>query len=231
VFSNLPIVRISPYIRNAGLFAEFVVAVSADNIKQSNQFKLLKEEQYQRLGEVYSNEYIEHNKILRGFRDAKKKLGISSKKYPSSPEKLLRLFIRDKNLPSINLLVDIGNYVSLETLLSIGVHRLDSLGKQVSLQLTNGSELFIPLGSSKSAKIGGGEFAYTSDNKEIICRMDCMQCDSTKLSVTTSDCMYIIQGNANTSVEYVKQAVEKIIYLAQKYCNAQSRILKTEESG
>ena len=228
--SNFPHVKISSQVLEAGLFACFVAISNAKNNKKIQEFEELKEEQYQRLESKYTQQFISHNKILQGFRNARKALGILEEKYPASPEKLLEYFVRNKKLSNINILVDIGNYVSLETLLSIGVHRLDAIKNRVALQLTTGTELFIPLGVRDKTEIPAGEFAYFADESEIICRMDYMQCDRTKLSDTTSECLFIVEGNASTSMDYVNEAAEKIVFLTKKYCGGQSKYLNPERN-
>ena len=180
--SNFPRVSISSRVLEAGLIARFVALSNAKNSRKIREFEELKKEQYKRLESKYTQQFINHNKVLQGFRNARKALGILDEMYPASPEKLLAYFVKNKMLPRINILVDIGNYVSLETLLSIGVHRLDALETRVALQLTTGNDLFIPLGAKEKTEIPAGEFAYFTDESEIICRMDYMQCDRTKLS-------------------------------------------------
>ena len=226
---KVPHVSISSRVLEAGLFANFVVISNANNSKKVQEFEDLKREQCQRLERTYTQEFINDNRILKGFRDARNVLDVSDDGYPPSPEKLLEYFSKKNKLPAINPLVDIGNYVSLETLLSIGVHRLDALADRVSLRLTTGNEFFIPLGLNDKIDVPAGEFAYIANDNEIICRMDYMQCDRTKLSTATSDCLYIIEGNKNTSVEYVEQATKNIIQLAQKLCNASSVYINPEQ--
>ncbi len=109
----------------------------------------------------------------------------------------MNMLLKNGYLPNINLIVDIYNLVSVMTKLALGAHDLDSIKGDVSLRLTNGSETFLPIGYNKNKPISRGEYAYIDDNNDVLCRMEVRQVEKTKVTESTSNCMYIVQGNEN----------------------------------
>ena len=83
------------------------------------------------LGKKYQDKYqdipISEIPGVNKSRDLFKKIGIDPTKRRPSSESLLRRGLKDKGFFSINLLVDIGNWCSLEFLLPICVYDSDSI--------------------------------------------------------------------------------------------------------
>ena len=101
----------------------------------------------------------------------------------------------------------------------------ESLSYLTSAILTDGSEKFLPLGSSEYKDIGPGEYSYIDDSNEIICRLEVRQVEKTKIKLSTKNCFYIIQGNEYTDRNYIKGAVDELISLTSKYCGGKQKIL------
>ncbi len=159
--------------------------------------------------------------VLTGFRDLHTAVGVSNRKHISSPENLIELISKGRDLPSINPVVDIYNIVSLETRLALGAHDAAKLDGSVSLRLTDGSEQFTPLGSAEKKPIGAGEYAYVDEGcNEVICRLETRQCEKTKVVATTQECFFIVEGNRNTELSYVEDAVVRLQSLLEQYCGA-----------
>lgn len=161
------------------------------------------------------------DQILAGFRDLHTAVGASNRKHVSSPENLIELILAGRNLPSINPIVDVYNIVSLQTKLALGAHDMSKLEGSVMLRLTNGAEDFKPLGSTEKKVIGVGEYAYIDEGcNEVICRLETRQCEKTKVSGLSKTCFFIVEGNKNTEVDYIKSAVSKLQELLVEYCGA-----------
>ena len=107
---------------------------------------------------------IPQDPILAGFRRLHEKVGRSNHKFPASPERLIKLFLRKGTIPSINLAVDIYNCISLETRLSLGAHDVSQINGSVTLRMTDGRERFVPLGREKPELIEAGEYCYVDDS-------------------------------------------------------------------
>lgn len=218
---------VSDEVLDLGVKVAIVVIKDMDNqVSDSNaDFVSYKESVLHHLKENLDEEKIVNDEILKGFWKLHDKVGRTSKKDKSSPENLLYMLLNNGTIPSINLIVDIYNLVSLKTKLALGAHDLDNIVHNVSLRLTNGDESFLPIGYSKPKNVSKGEYAYIDDSNEVLCRMEVRQVEKTKVLESTKNCFYIIQGNENVSHEQMKEAVDMLIDLTTKYCHGNAEII------
>ncbi len=146
---------------------------------------------------------------------------------PAAPQHLYNFLTERKRLMQINALVDAYNLISLKYALALGAHDLSHVDGRVSFNLTTGNELFIPLGATAPEPVTPGEYAYM-DEREILCRLDVKQCEKTKVTTETRDCIFIIQGNSATPLEYLRQAASELIDLVAAYCGGSAHLADTK---
>ncbi|EKD78233.1 MAG: hypothetical protein ACD_41C00385G0003 [uncultured bacterium] len=168
---------------------------------------------------------ITNDPMLQGFRDLHTAVGKSNRRFVSSPENLLQTLLRTSTLPSINLLVDIYNLVSVQTHLALGAHDISQIAGHVALRLTNGTERYQALGKSQPEPVPAGEYAYIDDSNEIICRLECRQVEKTKITSETTGAFFIVQGNPNTTDSAITSGRNQLISLVQKYCGGTVALL------
>ncbi|MBL1215980.1 MAG: hypothetical protein D8M59_00625 [Planctomycetes bacterium] len=83
-------------------------------------------------------------------RELFRQLGIDPTKHRPSSEKLLNRVLKKKPLPSINTLVDIGNWFSLDILLPIGIYDFDCLAPgPIELRQGMAGETYRAIGDSE----------------------------------------------------------------------------------
>lgn len=165
--------------------------------------------------------------ILQGFRDLHTKVGRSNRDYPASPEVLLKNLLEKDRFPRINAVVDIYNIISLKIQLALGAHNIEKIQGNITLRLTDGTEHFLPLGKSEEEKVFPGEYAYCDDNNTIICRLEVLQVELTKIGLDAKDIFFIIQGNANTTNEYVQNGAEELCETITKFLGGEFQLLNT----
>jgi len=165
--------------------------------------------------------------ILQGFQQLHDAVGRSNKKYVSSSENLLKILLQTGRLPHINLLVDIYNLVSVKTRLSIGAYDTAAVCGNIHLRLTTGKERFWPLGADALKPVEADEYAYIDDQNNILCRLEVRQGEQTKITLDTTDCVCIVQGNPATDAAYIKATTEELVALLKRFCGGQERILYT----
>jgi methionyl-tRNA synthetase len=163
--------------------------------------------------------------VLAGFRELHTAVGASNRKNLSSPENLLRHLLKTGTLPSVNLLVDIYNTVSVRSRLALGAHDLAAIDGNVSLRLTNGRERYLPLGAPGPEPVRAGEYAYVDDGDDIICRLEVRQVEKTKVTLGTTACFYIVQGNRSTSPATIRAATDELVDLTTRWCGGEVHIL------
>ncbi len=198
-----------------------IVTARISNLTNSEvnaEFEEYKNSELEKIKNEWASKKYKDDPILAGFRDLHTKVGRSNRDYVASPEGLRWLFLERGRFPHINTVVDIYNLVSLRTGLALGAHNIEAVNGSISLRLTKGDEVFIPLGKSEPVPIFSGEYAYVDDNNNIICRLEVLQVEPTKVTPSANDIFVIIQGNANTTDEYVRTAAEEVCSLITKYC-------------
>lgn len=213
-----PQLIVTPEAAELGLVATYHTTLELSNKSSCEAFDELKRAAWPTLIEYCAGNPIETDSIVQGFRELRIAVGHSPRKYPCSIEGLVGCLQRRSEIPTINLAVDIYNLISLETRLTLGAHDLDRVAGNITLRLARGDEHFVPLGSTDPESVHAGEYCYVDDQDEVLCRLDYKQCDATKLSESTSRCLFIVQGNANTSQEYLKQAKDRLVELLERFC-------------
>lgn len=161
------------------------------------------------------------SKVLKAYQEYYKSIGMEG---TTPSEHLLKLVERSKMLPNINKIVDCYNIVSLETWLSIGAHDLAHIKGDIEFRYTDGTEKYTPLGKSEPEKIIKGEYACV-DEEKILCRMDIKQCDETKVSFETREFIVYVQGNKETSHEYIQEGLLKVCENIKNYCEGSYIVL------
>jgi DNA/RNA-binding domain of Phe-tRNA-synthetase-like protein len=217
--------KVAPDIHTLNINVASVLIEGMSNRQVDEAFNSYKYEVFEKLVRNYSNEFIANNKILEGFRQLHSSIGRSNRKFISSTESLIRTCVRRGEIPTINLAVDVYNVVALESMLSIGAHDVDKVAGDIFFRMTDGSEKFIPLGGQKTKRVPRGEYCYIDSSNEILCRMECKQTEKTKVEESSRNCVFIVQGNENTSSENVIAVMEKLIRLLKLYCLGDDTIL------
>ena len=204
--------------RKLGLAATYLVEHNLPNRARDVQFEQLKQARCKELIQKYSGNFIDNDTIVQGFRTLRQTTGRSPCRYPCSIESLTRYLQRHRSLPHINLIVDIYNLVSLVTRLTLGAHDLDHVDGNITLGLTQGNEPFYPSGGHQAESVETGEYCYQDESGQILCRLDYKQCDRSKISLSTTRCLFIIQGHAQTPISVLSQARERLIGLLLQFC-------------
>lgn len=178
-----------------------------------------------RINAEWSDKNIHDDLILGGFRKLHSRVGRGNK-FVASPQALHERLAKKGGIPPINAVVYIYNLVSLKSRLALGAHDVSGIIGDIHLQMTTGSETFRPLGKTEDEKVPAGEYSYldTGDNK-IICRMEVLQVEQTKVTPTTSDIFLIVQGNEVTTAAYVEEVAREVCETIQKFCGGKFEFL------
>lgn len=132
---------------------------------------------------------------------------------------LLEIIQKSGKLPNINRVVDSYNIISAKYQLSFGVHDIAKIDGATRLTTTTGEEHYIPLGGSDKVVVGAGEYAFV-DEKDILCRMDCKQCEKTKVTSSTRDLLVYVQGNTSVTDDQLQKALDEALKNMKHFCEA-----------
>ena len=151
---------------------------------------------------------VVNNPITQGYADLLKSVGRSIKKYPPTVPAFIRNIQRRGSMPHINSVIDIYNVESLHSLLAIGGHDLDKIDGQIEFTVNKEAGVFLPI-SSTEKHVAETDYVYR-DPKGIIAWLGVRDGEQYKFDDGTKNAIFIIQGNANTSVEMRVEALKRI---------------------
>ena len=194
-------------VLNLGLKIKFVIINGVDNSKKSSYLS----NNLNTLINKYKNLDVENDSILVGFHKIHEKGNISKRKNIPASENLIRLLKENNDIYNINPLVDIYNAISIDSKLCLGAHDIDKTDGNVTLRFHTGNENYNPLGDNTSHKVKLNEYSYIDDNNDILCRLEVRQVEKTKVTEESKNIFYIVEGNEETSDDYLLDVCNKII--------------------
>lgn len=153
-------------------------------------------------------EEVSNNPITQGYADMLQNVGRSIKKYPPTVPAFIRNIQRRGSMPHINSVIDIYNAESLHSLLAIGGHDLDKIDGLIEFTVNKEDGSFLPI-SSTEKHVAETDYVYR-DAKGIIAWLGVRDGEQYKFDDGTKNAIFIIQGNANTSVEMRVEALKRI---------------------
>jgi DNA/RNA-binding domain of Phe-tRNA-synthetase-like protein len=160
-----------------------------------------------------------------GFREILRKVGVDPRKEQPSVERLLTFALKRGDLPAVNSLVDAYNLVSVRSLCSLGAHDFDLVTPPVALRLLTGKESFTPLGRTAERTLAAGEYGYVDAGDRVLCRLDVLQADFSKVTAGTVNALLIIEGTNVHAPEVFRQAFTDAIALVTRYCGGTAEVL------
>jgi lysyl-tRNA synthetase class 2 len=164
-----------------------------------------------------------HPKI-QNWRNAYTLFGAKPKKHRSSVENLYRMTLEGIDLPSINRIVDIYNYVSLKHMVPVGGDDLTQVDGDIVLRFANGDEPFYPLGLDEPQMARKGEVIY-ADDKEVLCRRwNWRESDKTKMTEETQDVLLVSEGLPPVIPEEMEHIVADLSRLIQECCGGETNV-------
>jgi DNA/RNA-binding domain of Phe-tRNA-synthetase-like protein len=158
------------------------------------------------------------------FQELLRQVGVNPRREQPSVERLLAYAHKRGDLPAINSLVDAYNLVSIRTLCSLGAHDLDAIDTPVSLRLLAGDETFTPLGSDKAVPVNSGEYGYVDARGRVLCRLDVLQADFSKVTTKTRNVLLIVEGTASHSSEHLRRTVDEVIAAVERDCGGGAEV-------
>jgi DNA/RNA-binding domain of Phe-tRNA-synthetase-like protein len=159
------------------------------------------------------------------FEGVLRRVGINPRKAQPSVARLLTFALKRGDLPAINSLVDAYNLASVRTRCSLGAHDLDRIELPVALRLLRGDETFTPLGADRPQPVASGEFGYVDSAGRVLCWLDVLQADFSKVTAQTRDALLIVEGTAEHAEDLLRRAVEDAIVQITRHCGGTADVV------
>ncbi len=110
---------------------------------------------------------------LAAWRSAYRGFGVEPTKYRCAAEALLRRLQKKGDIPGLNLLVDLGNLISIRYALPLAVFDVRDLSGALTIRLARGDERFTELGAAAPAHPEPGEVIFVDDSGLVYARRWC----------------------------------------------------------
>ena len=162
----------------------------------------------EKIRKEFSLEKLKDYPHVRMLRDFYWKLSIDPTKQRPSSEALVRRVLRGRKIPRINCIVDIGNAVSMVTLVPIGIYNLDKLYPPLRLRFAEEGEVFKPIGGSLE-KLSRGQIVL-ADAQRIIHVFPHRDCDETKVTGETRNVLVVACGVPGFEERVVVEAAREV---------------------
>lgn len=158
------------------------------------------------------------------YRDSFMKLGINPNKFMSSIEAIITRVAKNKGLPNINSIVDIGNAVSLKYLVPLGAHDTDAAGGDICIRFSKEGDIFIPFGGNEVECLEEGELIYSVGNKVKTRRWIWRQSEEGKITKESKNIFFPIDGFKDKNYNNVISARDELAEQLKKNFNCEIKV-------
>jgi DNA/RNA-binding domain of Phe-tRNA-synthetase-like protein len=157
-------------------------------------------------------------KSLAAWRNVFRSFGVDPTQYRSAAEALLRRLTKKGDIPSINLLVDLGNLVSIRYALPVAVFDTHTLHGAVTVHFANGSERYTTLGQDEVEHPEPGEVVFSDETKLVIARRWCWrQSDQSAAQQETTQAIITVEAHHAEGKQDVDAALTDLLTLLRTY--------------
>ena len=162
---------------------------------------------------------------LAKLHDVYRSIGISPRKTQPASQRLAQLVLKRGELPRVNNLVDSYNVLSVRSLCCLGAHDVNRLSLPVTLKLLSGGETFTPMGGENEEAVNKGEFAYVDAKNRVVCRLDVVQAEFSKVTNDSTGVLLIIEGTTIHGPDRLREVFMNTIDLVKRYCGGNHEIV------
>ena len=172
--------------------------------------------------------------LLAAWRAAFRAFGTDPTKIRSACEALLRRLTKQGDIPSLNLLVDLGNLVSIRYALPVAIVDLRDATGAITVQFADGSERFTNLGQTEITHPDPGEVIFADATGLVFARRWCWrQSDQSAARADTTDILITVEAQHANGRADVEAAITDLTALLHQYTTSQpvSAILDQSQPG
>ncbi|MGH3011730.1 MAG: B3/B4 domain-containing protein [Gaiellaceae bacterium] len=145
---------------------------------------------------------------LAAWRRAFSAFGVEPTRYRSAAEALLRRLTKHGEIPSVSLLVDLGNLVSVRYGLPVAVLDLAGIAGGITVRFAEGSEEYTDLGATTVEHPGPGEVVFVDEAGVVHARRWCWrQSAQSATRPATREALIAVEGLHETAAQEVSAAL------------------------
>lgn len=155
---------------------------------------------------------------LAAWRRVFRAFGVDPTQHRSAAEALLRRLTKKGDVPSVNLLVDLGNLVSIRYGLPVAVLDLRGIAGGLTVRLARGDEPFTELDSGEVKYPEPGEVIFADERGVVSARRWCWrQSAQSAAGEGTSDVLVTVEAHHEASEADVTAALQNLASLLAEH--------------
>ena len=195
-----------------GLVEGILIVKGIDNKDPDDSMMKLIRAREVEIRKEFTKDRLSEEENISAWRKAYSSFGAKPSKYKSSVEALFRRILDGDDLPEINKLVDIYNYISIKHAMPAGADDLKNIDGDIRLKISDGTERFLPLNSENPETPKENEVIY-ADDKDVLCRRwNWRECNKSKLTEdTTNTILYVESLVGKKKLEAAMKELKELI--------------------
>lgn len=155
---------------------------------------------------------------LAAWRSVFRSFNVDPTQIRSAAEALLRRLTKQGDIPSINLLVDLGNLVSIRYGIPVAIVDTQHMSGGITVKFAAGTEPFINLGASEVDHPDPGEVIFTDNDDTVYARRWCWrQSAESAARDTTTNATITAEAHHEGARTDIENAVRDLLALLEKY--------------
>src|SRR5438105_13163545 len=155
---------------------------------------------------------------LAAWRNAFRGFDVDPTQYRSAAEALLRRLTKKGDIPSINLLVDLGNLVSIRYALPVAVFDTHALQGTVTVHFAGGTERYTTLGQAEVEHPLPGEVVFSDETGLVVARRWCWrQSEQSAAQLDTTRAIITVEAHHTHGHHDIEAALNDLQELLIKY--------------
>jgi DNA/RNA-binding domain of Phe-tRNA-synthetase-like protein len=160
---------------------------------------------------------------LAAWRRAFSAFGVEPTRYRSAAESLLRRLTKQGEIPSLSLLVDLGNLVSIRYGLPVAVCDQRDVTGGTTVRFADGSERFTDLGADEVVSPEPGEVIFVDDASLVSARRWCWrQSAQSAAKEDTTEILVTVEGLHEGAQADAEAAVADLVLLLAEHARPAS---------
>jgi DNA/RNA-binding domain of Phe-tRNA-synthetase-like protein len=88
-----------------------------------------------------------------------------------------------------------------------------------------GRETFTPLNETRPTVVVAGEFGYVDAQSRVLCRLDILQAEFSKVTTGTTNALLIVEGTVGHSPDSLRKAFSDAVELVTRYCGGTAEVI------
>ena len=210
--------------RYPSLAAGIIVGDGVKNGPTPPALLALYQDEQRRVRERIGDTPLSQIEALAAWRGVFRSFGVDPTQIRSACEALLRRLTKQGDIPSINMLVDIGNLVSIRYALPVAIVDRRAARGAITVHFADGSERFTNLGTTEVVNPDVGEVIFSDEDRLVFARRWCWrQSDQSAAREDTQNIVVTIEGHHTAAQQDVQAAMNDVREILEQYVGGQYR--------